>query len=342
MKDNAVGIIIPTVNRPRDLRVTLESIMRQTTLPSEIIIVDASDTNDTSDLVRDFSGTHPLVPFKYARVKANQRNASRQRNIGVVLSVSPLLCFLDDDVELEATYLNEIVTVFEGDIQKRIGGVGGNIINVTLKQGTLSFKVEQLFGLHSGRMKMSRLGQNTGCYTFEGRPFKAEWLSGGNCTIRREVFQDHAFEEAFEGYSLYEDALFSHEVSKKMELWIQPAAKMRHFPSGVGRLDSAMLMRMRIRNQYYLFKTCIEEKSTADYLRFYFFLIYLVVLHVGSALKGGFIRASGKILIGSVQGFVDIIIGRGLKRTTALTGVLPMDKTRPPSGNRSHRSVESL
>jgi GT2 family glycosyltransferase len=333
MKDNAVGIIIPTVNRRRNLSVALESVLRQTTLPSEIIIVDASDTNDTSDLVRDLARTHPLVPFKYIRIEANQRSSARQRNIGVKLSESPLLCFLDDDVELDASYLEEIVRIFKEDAQERIGGVGGNILDVMPAGGTLSFKVEQLFGLHSGPMKMTRLGQNTGIYTVEGRPFRAEWLPGGNCTIRREVFRSLSFEEAFATYSLYEDALFSYELSKRMQLWVQPAATMRHLRASEGRLHPGELVRMRIRNQYHLFKYSIEAKSTADYLRFFFFLIYLGVVPSGSFVKHGFKGLAREVFVGMLKGVVDIMIGRYPKRTTTFMGALPTDKTHPPSRN---------
>jgi hypothetical protein len=44
-------VIIPTKNRPIDLVRTLESLLQQTALPREVIIVDQSPANDSRDRV---------------------------------------------------------------------------------------------------------------------------------------------------------------------------------------------------------------------------------------------------------------------------------------------------
>ena len=46
-----VSIVIPTYNRAKDLEETLDSIVIQTTLPKEIIIVDDCDNNEIENLV---------------------------------------------------------------------------------------------------------------------------------------------------------------------------------------------------------------------------------------------------------------------------------------------------
>lgn len=46
-----VSIVIPTYNRVKDLNETLDSIIIQTTLPKEILIVDDSDNDEIVRLI---------------------------------------------------------------------------------------------------------------------------------------------------------------------------------------------------------------------------------------------------------------------------------------------------
>ena len=49
----SISAIIPTRDRPADLRRAVESILRQTRLPDELLIVDSSDM--------DTSGSRPRI-----------------------------------------------------------------------------------------------------------------------------------------------------------------------------------------------------------------------------------------------------------------------------------------
>ena len=66
-----VSIIIPTCNRVNDLNACLDSIISQTTLPKEIIIVDDSDDNKVQNLVeqRKNEFKEKEILLKYIRNK---------------------------------------------------------------------------------------------------------------------------------------------------------------------------------------------------------------------------------------------------------------------------------
>lgn len=49
-----LAIGIPTLNRVFDLKITLESILKNTILPDKIIIADQSDDNNTYKLIKDY------------------------------------------------------------------------------------------------------------------------------------------------------------------------------------------------------------------------------------------------------------------------------------------------
>ena len=91
-----LAFIIPTMNRPTELRRLLASMESQSALPDEIIIVDGS-TEPVESIAREFPG----LKLKYVRVFP--RGLVKQRNIGVsALSFHITVAgYLDDDIVVE-------------------------------------------------------------------------------------------------------------------------------------------------------------------------------------------------------------------------------------------------
>ncbi len=95
-----ISIIIPTWNRPAALARCLRSIMNQTCAPAEVIIVDASEMRQCSDLVDSIIKDNPPFELKYASIEHELRGIPRQRNIGIRLSRHEIVGFLDDATEM--------------------------------------------------------------------------------------------------------------------------------------------------------------------------------------------------------------------------------------------------
>ena len=92
-----ISVIIPTKNRTKDLVNLLDSLRNQTRLPDELIIVDASDNDDTKNMLEEQGNQ---LPFDVV-YRSTAPGLTRQRNIGISLSRGSLLFFFDDDVVLE-------------------------------------------------------------------------------------------------------------------------------------------------------------------------------------------------------------------------------------------------
>jgi glycosyltransferase involved in cell wall biosynthesis len=84
------AVIIPTYNRADFLPETLASLLAQTRLPDEIIVVDDGSTDNTAELLARY--TAPVIVIR----QANQ-GRSAARNNGVRASTSDLIAFLDSD-----------------------------------------------------------------------------------------------------------------------------------------------------------------------------------------------------------------------------------------------------
>jgi glycosyltransferase involved in cell wall biosynthesis len=106
----SVSVVVPTFNYGRFIHEALESVLRQTLVPEEIIVVDDGSTDDTVQTVRRFE---PQV--KYFR----QENGGvcKARNRGVAESSGTHLAFLDADDTWEASKLEKQLERFTSDAE---------------------------------------------------------------------------------------------------------------------------------------------------------------------------------------------------------------------------------
>lgn len=99
-----VSICIPTHNRPKFLKIALESIFLQSYQNYDICISDNSDNRHTMDLINKYKKNK----IKYIKVSSLTGPVENQAN-AISLSNSRYLSFLGDDDFLEKSYLSELI-----------------------------------------------------------------------------------------------------------------------------------------------------------------------------------------------------------------------------------------
>ena len=87
------SIIIPTYNRSFDLNRSLKNIVNQIFTNFEVIIVDDGSTDNTPEVVADFSND---LNIKYIKI-ANSGRPSIPRNLGITQAKGKYIAFLDSD-----------------------------------------------------------------------------------------------------------------------------------------------------------------------------------------------------------------------------------------------------
>lgn len=97
-----VSVIIPTYNRAHLIRETLESVTAQTHHDFHVIVVDDGSTDDTPDVLRDYSNC-----IEYHRISHSGQSAAR--NIGLERSSGEYIAFLDSDDVWDNRFL-EVMT----------------------------------------------------------------------------------------------------------------------------------------------------------------------------------------------------------------------------------------
>lgn len=87
-----ISVVIPAYNARAYIGRTIESVLRQTHPPSEIIVVDDGSTDNTAEVIRGFAGRVKLIE------QANA-GASAARNAGIEAATGDWIAFLDGDDE---------------------------------------------------------------------------------------------------------------------------------------------------------------------------------------------------------------------------------------------------
>ena len=252
-----ISVVIPTKNRFQDIIKCIESILIQTLLPDEIVIVDSSDTDELKSNLDDL--LQNKIAFKYIHAPLSLTQA---RNVGIKESTGDVIIFLDDDVILDRDYIKETMHVFNNDSEKKVGGVTGNIID-NIEIQNRSFKrligsnimqvlatIFFLFKYKDGKFQPS--GWPT--FTHSDKIAEIECLSGANMAFRREIFNEFKFDENLRGYSFMEDDDIAYKVSREHQNIYTPFAKLIHNVSPAARDKAYARMKMTIENHYYLFK----------------------------------------------------------------------------------------
>lgn len=99
-----LSVVIPTYNRPRSVRRTLESLRDQSLAPNkyEVIVVDDGST------LHDELVKRPDFPFHYRYLRIPNGGATQARNYGVGRSRGRVIVLVDDDVTLSHSTLEAL------------------------------------------------------------------------------------------------------------------------------------------------------------------------------------------------------------------------------------------
>jgi GT2 family glycosyltransferase len=225
-----ISVCIPTMNRPEELKRCIKSILEQSALPDEIIIID--DANLDQTIYRQI--IEPFTGFKY--FKKDKPSLSASKNLAKGLASNDLILILDDDTVLEKDYIQNIYKIFTNDTKKDIGIVGGIAIN---RKNRTSFEkiYKRIFLLDNGKPgRLLPWGFQTG-FDNIAEDTHVQWVSGSNSFFRKEVLEDFSFEEFHGGRNALEDVEFGWKVfkSKKYKIMVTPSARLYHYRSSTNK-----------------------------------------------------------------------------------------------------------
>jgi len=155
MEGLRISVVIPTYNRSNYLRKAVDSLLNQSRLPDEIIVINDGSCDDTIRYLEKICKNSNIIKFY------SQKNGgpSKARNLGIKVSNGDIICFFDDDEIAHRDWIKEIVRSFEyGDI----AGVGGLCIELDGENVYERYVKSRFTGSYS--KKLPYLGGNIAFY----------------------------------------------------------------------------------------------------------------------------------------------------------------------------------
>lgn len=116
-----ISVIIVTRDRASILPACLDSILCQSHIPDEIILV-AGNENSVPDQVRASAGSQSLIV-----VQCPEPNISMARNIGLDKATGDLVIFIDDDAQAHPGFIDAYLDSFHANPQA--WAAGGKVID---------------------------------------------------------------------------------------------------------------------------------------------------------------------------------------------------------------------
>ncbi len=242
-----ISVIIPTLNRPNDMARLLPSIVNQTRLPDELIIVDQSVDDKTKNSTYKLLKNSPLK-LKYIHDSSFQ-GLVKAKSIGVKFSTGDIVCFLDDDTILDKDYFLQILQGFTD--KKDMLGCSGLVLGQ--KKSNFYLQIHQLFfqGIFSDNRPiiLANINQNS------PQLILCDILSGGASNWRTEVFKYIKFDTVNNLHN-FEDTDFSTRAVKHYghRFYLNTKAKLEHITDHNERLNYFLMQKRKIINALIFYK----------------------------------------------------------------------------------------
>lgn len=178
----SVSIVMNTYNNPQDIDGLFGSIESQTLQPTQVIVIDNSDTSEVAEKIAQV--------YPQAQVHKQKQNLDfcKGANLGISLSTSEYVFLINSDVELSKTAIEDLVA--EAERYHRAGAIAPKLYR--LQEGKRTTTIDG-FGLKCTRAHVfTNIGEgedDAGQYDDVTDVFG---ISGAAVLYRKEALQDIA------------------------------------------------------------------------------------------------------------------------------------------------------
>lgn len=189
MGKNAV-VVVATFRRPDHVRTCLDHLLRQTSAPHRVVVVDASPDDATREVVAEYPGV------EYRRNDLGMGTLAASRAIGSVDATEDVIAFIDDDAYAEPAWLERLLAAYE---LPNVGAVGGRArMDREGEEGDQADRIGRF--LRNGRL--------TGNFAADpGRTVDVDHMLGANMSVRTDVLRGFGgIRDYYPGTCLREDS----------------------------------------------------------------------------------------------------------------------------------------
>ena len=228
-----LAVVVPTKNRPNELRNFLSSLWQQEFLPDQLIIVDQSVPSKTLNQEVEIKAKELEIKLSY--LHDEEINGLVQAKAAAIpYNECSIISFFDDDIVLKKDCLKEMYQAFISN--PKLQAANGLILNAP-RESIFRRVIFELthFGIYSdNRRKL--FYELIDKKKSERIPKKLNTLSGGLTFYRKEIFEKVPFDHKNK-FHAYEDKEHSIrlELSYPNSMYLIPGARIYHYHANLNR-----------------------------------------------------------------------------------------------------------
>lgn len=206
-----ISLIIPTYNRFDCLSNTLESLIKCSVLPNEVIISDQNEPELFGRIEKEIAKCKAKVsevPIVWKHVYCKKIGSSVSRNKGLNAATGDILVFTDDDVLYPEHFFKNVLSVMTDERIAMIGGVNYKFFP-SKRINLLKRMVLTMAGLNGtvrnkGSVSFGVFGNYPSSFD---KAIPTEWAMGYCMVFRKEPFRKSGlhFDEKLTKYAYGED-----------------------------------------------------------------------------------------------------------------------------------------
>lgn len=246
------AVLIPTRNRPDKIVNLLKSLSKSTLKPSQIVVVASGI--DISEVLSSFKNS---LPITYLYTEAKGQIAQKKLGIGLVLNNIDWCLFLDDDLEISPSAVENALREADLYTQDRAVGIGLSLppTTRTTNVNPLVRTAAKLFRIDADKPGRVAKNGHANSYLQEETVIETQWLNGASMW---RTFYIYTYGEGIPSttYAACEDLIFSYPIGKLGKLLYVPTAKLTFQNPELSDFDG------------------IDVMKAAAYWRFYFVCSY--------------------------------------------------------------------
>ena len=309
-----ISAILATIGRPELLQLCLESLAKQTVPVAEVVVVHCGDDAETKVTTNDPRWSEAGMDVRYFHHP--ERNCAQQRNFAIEQAKYENLLLIDDDVEVDPHWVEELFKPIWMDSQ--VGATMGRLINQPMATPTFFWRVYRTI-LH-GRVKGFEPGRLVGAALPNGfptsteEPVRCEWIGGGASALRREAFESvGGFASFFSGSSPGEDLDLGYRLSRRWKVYYIPSATCVHYQALSGRESIDQHQYLSMRSRFGILSVTMGKKRHVALAHIGLWAAVQFLSEVASLRRGVFRSDLPRAWSGRLRGFFSCITARDLR-----------------------------
>lgn len=102
-----VSVIVPVLNREKEIKKCLQSIMNQSYKEIEIVVIDNCSTDNTVKIIKELQGIDNRIKLFISKLKG----VSNARNVGLKKSTGDYVMFVDSDDTIDREMISKMMKI---------------------------------------------------------------------------------------------------------------------------------------------------------------------------------------------------------------------------------------